>query len=82
MTKILTNVHCKLDKLLSRLSALETRTMTDSWRSDAQLRLLARLLAEVQREARDSSTVTIAALKAARESAERIEEILRELRQH
>lgn len=82
MTKNLTNVHSKLDKLLSRLSALETRPMTDSQCSGAQPRILAQLLAEVRRGARDLSAVTIEALKAARESAERTAGILRELRQH
>jgi hypothetical protein len=78
--KNLTNIHSKLDRILDRLSALDTRVMTDTRRSDAQLRLMAQLVAEVQREAREHSLMTAEALKASRESAERTAQILAEMR--
>ena len=54
MAKTLTNVHGKLDRILERLSKLDTQTMTYQRRSDNQLRLIAQLVGEVSRMANDA----------------------------
>jgi hypothetical protein len=55
MAKNLTNVHGKLDRILERLSKLDTQTMTYQRRSDNQLRLIAQLVGEVSRMANDTA---------------------------
>lgn len=55
MAKNLTNIHGKLDRILERLSKLDTQTMTYQRRSDNQLRLIAQLLGEVSRMANDTA---------------------------
>lgn len=55
MAKNLTNVHGKLDKILSRLSALDKRTETGQRQVNSQIRLMTQLLGEVARMARETS---------------------------
>jgi hypothetical protein len=55
MAKNLTNIHGKLDRILERLSKLDTQTMTYQRRSDNQLRLIAQLVGEVSRMANDTA---------------------------
>lgn len=82
MAKNMTNVHRKLDKILERLSTLDQQQMTERRRADAQLRMMAQLVSAVHREARDISALTVEALRASRESAERTAQILAEIRKH
>ena len=90
MAKNLTNVHTKLDRILERLSKLDTQVMTDRRRSESHTALMTRLLGELSRMAHDSqrSLQRIAeiqqdvalmaneARREAKESNERIAELL------
>jgi len=93
MSKNLTSLHKKLDRLTERLGALDARTKTDQRRTDAQLRLMAQsvnILAKIATESREEAWqaargiayLVDEALKASRESAERTAEILAEIRKH
>ncbi len=55
MAKNLTNGHGKLDKILSRLSALDKQAETGQRQVNSQIRLMTQLLGEVARMARETS---------------------------
>ena len=96
MAKNLTNIHGKLDRILERLSKLDTQTMTYQRRSDNQLRLIAQLLGEVSRMANDTAQAVARiaeiqgdialmaneARKEAKEAKERISELSAGSRRH
>jgi len=93
MSKNLTTLHKKLDRLTERLGALDTRTTTEQRRADAHLRLMAQsvnILAKIATESREEARQTARdiaylvdeALKASRESAERTAQISAEIRRH
>jgi len=93
MSKNLTTLHKKLDRLTERLGALDTRTTTEQHRAGAHLRLMAQsvnILAKIATESREEARQTARdiaylvdeALKASRESAERTAQISAEIRRH
>jgi methyl-accepting chemotaxis protein len=89
MAKNLTNVHTKLDRILQRLSKLNEQTAAGFRRTDAQIRLMAQLVSEVSRMARDVSqqtadvgTLVAETLRTVKRSDERIAELLASARQH
>ncbi|MBI3799734.1 MAG: hypothetical protein HY268_22525 [Deltaproteobacteria bacterium] len=96
MAKNLTNVHGKLDKILQRMSKLDEQTLSSQRRSEAQLRLMTQMLGELSRMARDSqqTLLRVAEIQAdvavmanearreAKESNERIAEVLAGARKH
>ena len=55
MAKNLTNIHGKLDRILERLSKLDTQTMTYERRSANQTRLMTQMLGELVRIANATS---------------------------
>lgn len=96
MAKNLTNVHTKLDRILQRMSKLDEQTLSGQRRSEAQLRLMTQMLGELSRMARDSqqTLLRVAEIQAdvavmanearreAKESNERIAEVLAGTRKH
>jgi hypothetical protein len=82
MAKNLTNIHRKLDRLTERLGALDTRVMTDARRAAAQMRLMQQSVNTIAALQADVATLTLEALKASRESAERTAQILAAMRKH
>jgi hypothetical protein len=96
MAKNLTNVHSKLDRILQRMSKLDEQALTGQRRSEAQLRLMTQMLGEISRMARDSQQTLLRvaeiqadvavmaneARKEAKESNERIAEMVAGTRRH
>lgn len=96
MAKNLTNVHNKLDRILQRMSKLDEQALTGQRRSEAQLRLMTQMLGEISRMARDSQQTLLRvaeiqadvammaneARKEAKESNERVTELLAGARKH
>ncbi|MBI3245599.1 MAG: hypothetical protein HYZ50_03720 [Deltaproteobacteria bacterium] len=72
MAKNLTNIHGKLDKILSRLSALDTRQISDTQRTNNQIRLMTQLLGEVARMARETSQMARETSLMARETSQAV----------
>ena len=96
MAKNLTNIHGKLDRILERLSKLDTQTMTDRRRSENQTRLMTQMLgvmsqslnriAEMQTNTlnvlHDVAFMANEARKEAKEAKERVIELSSGSRRH
>lgn len=75
MAKNLTNVHGKLDKILSRLSALDKQAETGQRQVNSQIRLMTQLLGEVARMARETSQMARETSQAVQRLAEIQEDV-------